>query len=177
MLTPLEIQKIEFKKTIGGYQRADVDEMFMVLSGDYEALYKENIRLKDKLEVLEGIVERYKGMEETMQSTLIVAQKAADDLAKSAAQNAETIIAKAEHEADIIRQDARMIAAETVRNIECTRRDILSYSIQVDSILDAQKKLVAKILDLRSDNNGLRSDIESAEDSVSNEGVASAERA
>ena len=92
MLTPLEIQKIEFTKKMGKYVTADVDEAFSVISADYEALYKENIRLRDRLEVLEDLVNKYKSMEDTMRDTLIVAQKAADDLGKSAAQKAEAII-------------------------------------------------------------------------------------
>ncbi len=176
MLTPLEIQKIEFKKTVGGYRRADVDEIFMVLSGDYEAIYKENIRLKDKIEVLEGLVNNYKGMEDTMRNTLVVAQKAADDLSKSAEQKAAGIIAKAERESELIREAARAQAAETIKANEETKREILSYSIQVNSILDTQKKLIEKILELRSDNDGLRSDTESAENGLPDEGVASAER-
>jgi len=56
LLTPLEIQKMTFKKTLGGYKRADVDDMFYAVSSDYEALYKENIKLKDRIEVLEVVV-------------------------------------------------------------------------------------------------------------------------
>ena len=78
MLTPLEIQKIEFPKKMGKYVPADVDEVLSVIAGDYETIYKENIKLRDRLEVLEDLVNKYKSMEETMRDTLIVAQKAAE---------------------------------------------------------------------------------------------------
>lgn len=164
MLTPLEIQKIEFRKKLGGYKRDDVDEIMTVISGDYEALYKENIKLKDRLEVLEDLVNKYKAMEDTMRDTLVVAQRAADDLTKSAEQKAESIIAKANNEAELIREAARTKVRETLEEKEKAESDLLSYSIQIDSILDAQKKIVAQILNSRSDKDGLRSDIESAED-------------
>ncbi len=163
MLTPLEIQKIEFQKKMGKYVPADVDEAFAVIAGDYEVLYKENIKLRDRLEVLEDLVNKYKSMEDTMRDTLIVAQKASDDLQKGAAQKAEAIIQKAENEAEIIREGARVMANKTLAEREKLANDLYAYSAQIDSILDAQKQLVAQILKTRSDNDGLQSDTESSE--------------
>lgn len=164
MLTPLEIQKIEFRKNLGGYRRDDVDEVINVISGDYESLYKENIRLKDRLEVLEDLVNKYKAMEDTMRDTLVVAQRAADDLARGAAEKADNIIARANNEAELIREGARAQVRETLEEKERAEADLIAYSIQIDSILDAQKKIVAQILGTRSDKDGLRSDTESAQD-------------
>ncbi len=163
MLTPLEIQKIEFKKKMGKYIANDVDEVFGVISADYEAMYKENIKLRDKLEVLEDLVNKYKSMEDTMRDTLVVAQKAADDLSKSAAQKAENIIAQAEKEAEMIREGARAAANQTTNESSKLKNEIYTYSVQVANILEAQKQLVAEILNLRSDNDGLQSDTESSE--------------
>lgn len=163
MLTPLEIQKIEFQKKMGKYAPADVDEAMAVIAGDYETLYKENIKLRDRLEVLEDLVNKYKSMEDTMRDTLIVAQKAADDLQKGAAQKAEAIIKSAENEAEIIREGARVMANQTLAEREKLANDLYAYGVQINSILDAQKELVAQILKPRSDNDGLQSDAESSE--------------
>lgn len=163
MLTPLEIQKIEFKKKMGGYAAQDVDEIFAVIKGDYEALYKENIKLRDRLEVLEDLVNKYKGMEDTMRDTLIVAQKAADDLNRGAAQKAEAVIQKAEADAEFIRESARISANDALKEKEKLSNELYAYSVQINSILDAQKQLVEKILNSRSDNDGLRSDTEPSE--------------
>ena len=164
MLTPLELQKIEFKKKMGGYVQSDVDEIFAVIAGDYEAIYKENIKLRDRLEVLEDLVNKYKSMEDTMRDTLIVAQKAADDLNKSAVQKSEAIIQKAESDAEFIRESARVTANQILKDNEKLANDFFAYGVQIDSILDAQKQLVAKIINSRSDNDGLQSDTESSED-------------
>ncbi len=163
MLTPLEIQKIEFKKSMGKYNPVEVDEIFAVIAGDYETVYKENIKLRDRLEVLEDLVNKYKSMEDTMRDTLVVAQKAADDLSRSAAQKAEAIIAKAENDAEMIRESARMMSNQTLKEREKLANDLYAYGVQIDSILDAQKQLVAQILNSRSDKDGLQSDTESSE--------------
>ena len=164
MLTPLELQKIEFKKKMGGYVQSDVDEIFAVIAGDYESIYKENIKLRDRLEVLEDLVNKYKSMEDIMRDTLIVAQKAADDLNKSAVQKSEAIIQKAESDAEFIRESARVTANQILKDKEKLANDLYAYGVQIDSILDAQKQLVAKIINSRSDNDGLQSDTESSED-------------
>lgn len=163
MLTPLEIQKIEFKKKLGGYDATDVDEIFAVIKGDYESIYKENIKLRDRLEVLEDLVNKYKSMEDTMRDTLIVAQKAADDLNRGAAQKAEAVIQKAEADAEFIRESARIKANDALKEKEKLANELYAYSVQINSILDAQKQLVEKILNSRSDNDGLRSDTEPSE--------------
>lgn len=163
MLTPLEIQKIEFKKKLGGYAATDVDEIFAVIKGDYETIYKENIKLRDRLEVLEDLVNKYKSMEDTMRDTLIVAQKAADDLNRGAVQKAEVIVQKAEADAEFIRESARMTASDALKEKEKLANELYAYSAQINSILDAQKQLVEKILNSRSDNDGLRSDTEPSE--------------
>ena len=162
MLTPLELQKIEFKKKMGGYVTQEVDELFSVIKADYEAIYKENIKLRDRLEVLEDLVNKYKSMEDTMRDTLIVAQKAAEDLNKSATDKAEAIIQKAETDANFIREAARMQAVETLKEKEKITEEIYAYSVQINAILDAQKQIVSKILS-RSDKDGLRTDTESSE--------------
>jgi cell division initiation protein len=164
MLTPLEIRKIEFGKKFGGYKSEDVDEVMNVIAGDYDSLYKENIKLKDRLDVLEDLVNKYKAMEDTMRDTLVIAQRAADDLTRGATSKADGIIAQANNEAELIKEGARAAARETLKEKEKTEAEIIAYSIKIDSILDAQKKILAQILNTRSDKDGLRSDTESAED-------------
>lgn len=83
MLTPLDIENREFKKTMGGYNRDDVEDFMSLLLVDYEKLYKENLASRDKITALNEAVEHYKGQEETMQNAILAAQKAADSLAKT----------------------------------------------------------------------------------------------
>lgn len=77
MLTPLDIENREFKKTMGGYNRDDVEDFMSLLLVDYEKLYKESIASRDRITTLTEAVEHYKGQEETMQNAILAAQKAA----------------------------------------------------------------------------------------------------
>ena len=52
MITPLDIQNKEFKRTIFGYSAKTVDTFLDEIIIDYERIYKENIELKDKINLL-----------------------------------------------------------------------------------------------------------------------------
>ena len=63
MLTPIEIEKHSYKKGFRGYSTAEVDEFTNIVCENYEKLYKENIVLKDKINILTNAVKQYKSME------------------------------------------------------------------------------------------------------------------
>jgi len=47
-LTPLDIEKKEFKRTFRGYSEVEVDEFLDLIINDYEVLYRENMDYKDR---------------------------------------------------------------------------------------------------------------------------------
>ena len=102
MLTPQEVSDKAFPKASfgsGGYQMAAVDEFLDTLTEDYAALYKENATLKAKLKVLAEKIEEYRATEDAMRSTLLTAQKMADNLVQEARAEKDQILSKARAEA------------------------------------------------------------------------------
>ncbi|ADQ07095.1 DivIVA domain protein [Caldicellulosiruptor hydrothermalis 108] len=107
MLTPQDIEFKTFKRVyIGGYSVEEVEEFLDQVLKDYEALYKENLELKDKIALLNENIQNYKTIEETLQNTLIVAQSTAEEIKKVAYQKAETIIKEAEMKASKMIEEA-----------------------------------------------------------------------
>lgn len=85
MITPLDIQNKEFKRAlIRGYRTKEVDIYLDSINDNYEKLYKENIELKDKIGILTDQIRQYNNLEETLKSTLVIAQSTADDVTGSA---------------------------------------------------------------------------------------------
>ncbi len=91
----MDITSKEFKKGFRGYDMDEVDEFLEQIGESYEALYKENSSIKEKLSLMEENVNHYRKMEETIQNTLLLAQNAADQSRKSAQQESELIIKNA----------------------------------------------------------------------------------
>ena len=116
MITPLEIQNKEFKRSIRGYKEDEVDEFLDKIIIDYEKLYKENIELKDKLEGAYHQLNQYKEIEETLKKTLVVAQNAAEDVRLNAQKESGLIIQEAETK-------AREIIAKANKDVENIRSE------------------------------------------------------
>jgi len=92
MFTPVELRGHQFKSKMGGYQKEDVDNFFSKVVTDYETLYSENQTLKEKSIKLEFEITRYRKLEESVNQTLVIAQKAAEDLKAQAAKEAELTV-------------------------------------------------------------------------------------
>lgn len=114
MFTPLELEKIEFGSAfMGGFKKQDVEEVFNELTTDYETLYKENIANKDKLQMLQSLVDKYKTMEDALQNALLLAQTSSDAAIRAAQDKAQNIIKEAEDKAAYIIKEAE----ETVQSL------------------------------------------------------------
>ena len=76
MITPLDIENKKFtKQMMKGYNVDEVDDFLDELTLEYGKLYKENAELKAQREELDTNVGKYKNIENTIQNTLIMAQK------------------------------------------------------------------------------------------------------
>lgn len=138
MITPLDIQNKEFKRSIRGYNAKSVDLFLDEIIEDYERIYKENIEYKDKINMLADQLSQYNTLEDTLKSTLVVAQTTADEVTISARQKAENIIRDAELTGQKIIDEAR----EEVRNIkneyEYLKKEIFIFKTRYKSFVQAQ---------------------------------------
>ncbi|MGE5379883.1 MAG: DivIVA domain-containing protein [Methylocystaceae bacterium] len=131
MLTPVEIRGYQFKGKMGGYQKEDVDSFVNKVVGDYESLYSENQLLKEKTIKLEFEISRYRKLEESVNQTLVVAQKAADDLKSQAVKEAELTI-----------RQARQQVAELLGVYEDVVKRTQFLIAQVKGLLQAETELL-----------------------------------
>lgn len=101
-ITSMDITNKEFKKVMRGYSADEVDEFLDKIAEDYEALYKENSSLKEKITTVNDKVEHYAKMETTIQNTLLLAQNAAEQSRAAAQKEADIIIKNANDSAQKI---------------------------------------------------------------------------
>lgn len=132
MLSPLDIESKKFiKSTFGGYNRADVEKFMELILVDYEKLYRENIALKDKANTLSDAVDHYKSMEDTMQSTLLVAQSASDEVKSNAAEKARLIVEEANGKAGDIIKTANAEMQKSAEKTEQLKRDYILFKSRI----------------------------------------------
>ena len=132
MLSPLDIESKKFiKSTFGGYNKADVEKFMELILVDYEKLYRENIALKDKANTLSDAVDHYKSMEDTMQSTLLVAQSASDEVRSNAAEKARLIVEEANGKAGDIIKNANAEMQKSAEKTEQLKRDYILFKSRI----------------------------------------------
>jgi cell division initiation protein len=105
-LTPLDIRHKEFKRGLRGYVDGDVDEFLDEVADEFERLFKENIELGEQVDSLQERVDQYRNLEETLQKTLVSAQKSAEELKANAEKEAQLILREAEMKARQMTNDS-----------------------------------------------------------------------
>lgn len=137
MLTPLDIQNKKFSGTMG-YKKAEVDDFLELVLRDYETMYKKNIDLNDKINMLNNALEHYKAIEETMQSALLVAQSTGDELRRNADEKARLIVEAAEKQAKEITEHAVYSVSEATKEAESIRQSTELFKARIIGMLSAQ---------------------------------------
>lgn len=143
MLTPIDIDNKVFKKAkLGGYDIKDVEDFLVLVMSDYEKLYKENNELRGKVQALQDTVEHYSSLEVGIDKTVENAQTEADSIKLEAQKQAETIKTSAELDAKQKLEDLQRQIIKAEVDIETKRNQMRIYKIKVQSMLEAQLKIL-----------------------------------
>ena len=142
MLTPLDIQNKEFKRVFSGYSMQEVDEFLNLVIEGYEKLYKENMDCKDRITKLEENLNQYKNIESTLQSTLLVAQTAGEQVQKNAEEKAANIVADANNKAKEIVATSFEEVKKLEYRYEELKRGIDVYTAKMTALLESQLGLL-----------------------------------
>ena len=143
MITPLDIENKKFaKQMMNGYNVDEVDDFLDELTLDYGKLYKENAELKAQREELDSNVGKYKNIENTIQNTLIMAQKTADEVQEVAKKQAEQIIKDAEFQAKNSVQELNTQILLKQKELEDLKKQFDVYKAKMESLLISQLELL-----------------------------------
>lgn len=138
MITAMEIRNQQFKKSIRGYHEDDVKGFLLNLSQDYEQLYSENAHLKENIQRLEYELNKYRKLEETMNSSLILAQQTADDLKANARKEAGIMLEESKRKIN----EMLMVYQDVVKRINLFNAELKAHINSEMDILDkGQKKI------------------------------------
>ncbi len=143
MITPLEVQKQQFKKSINGYNRDEVDDYMEMVANALEKHINENIILKEKLDRKDEEIEHYKNIERTMSDTLVVAKQTAEELTSSAKQTAQNIINQAEIDAKALKTELDEQVADMMCCQQQMEKDLEAFRMRLEAMLRAQLEIVA----------------------------------
>ena len=143
MITPLDIENKKFaKQMMNGYNVDEVDDFLDELTLDYGKLYKENAELKAQREELDSNVGKYKNIENTIQNTLIMAQKTADEVQEVAKKQADQIVKDAEFQAKNSVEELNTQILLKQKELEDLKKQFNVYKAKMESLLISQLELL-----------------------------------
>ena len=117
-ITPIDIIHTQFKTTLRGYSKAQVDEFVRAAGEALEYAIREKCELQRKVDQLQEDVDRVRKIESTMTEALTLAQKSADELRAAAHKQAEAIVQEAEHARVRMTADAQTEAEKYRADVE-----------------------------------------------------------
>jgi len=145
--TPNDLQNITFKKTFMGYSEDTVNDVLDKIIEDYSAYIRENIELKDKLALLNDGLQHYKTIEESLQSTLLVAQQTGEDIKKNAYEKADNIIRESEIRAQKIINEANQEVVKINFEYEDLKKKLHIFKTKCEMLLMTQLETIKQIFD------------------------------
>jgi cell division initiation protein len=126
-LAPVEIRHLKPRRGLFGYERDTVDGLLEEIAASFENVWRERADLRDEVEELESELVRHREIESALRSTLLSAERMADDVRAQAHREAEVIIAEARARARDVTGGAEMererIAAD-VRRLRSLQADL-----------------------------------------------------
>lgn len=144
-ITCMDIDNKEFKKIFRGYDIDEVDEFLSEISDNYEEVYKENSVLKEKLSMYEDKVNHYQKIEETIQNTLVLAQKAAEQAKQSSQKEADIIIKNANDSAQRILDKANNDVLKINDEYERIRQEFEKFRSLYRSFMNGQMEMFERL--------------------------------
>ena len=106
-MTPVEVRHQHLRRGLFGYKRGMIHELLDEIADSFELVWRERAELSDRLELLEADLAKHVELEGLLRSTLISAERAAQEQRERARREADTIVGEAHSEARVVTREAR----------------------------------------------------------------------
>jgi cell division initiation protein len=117
-VSPLDLRQQRFATSMRGFDKIEVTSFLLAVADDYETALRETDRLRQELSRMEAAINQHREQEKSLQSTLITAQKLADDIRKNAELEAQRIIREAEGRSDLLLEKTSARLEDVQREID-----------------------------------------------------------
>lgn len=146
-ITPLDIEHKEFKKSLQGYAREEVDQYLDEIAESFEGEIAERGKLETELSELRERVAHFDAIKETLQNTLVLAQRTADEVKANAHKETDLIKERAKLEVNDELQDLR-------RKLDESKAELARMQDQVSTVKHDLRSFLTRHLALIEDPKG-----------------------
>jgi cell division initiation protein len=146
-ITPLDIEHKEFKKSLQGYAREEVDQYLDEVAESFEEEIAERGKLESELADLRERVAHFDAIKDTLQNTLVFAQRNADEMKAAAHKETDLIKERAKLEINDELQDLR-------RKIDEARSELARMQDQMATVKHDLRSFLTRHLTLVEESKG-----------------------
>lgn len=141
-ITPLDVRKQEFGKSMRGFDCDEVRAFLSTLADEYEAVLVDNKQIRERMLDLEDKLGEYQRMEKNLRDTLLTAERLTQESRESAAREGDLIIRDAEMKARGVLEECRLRTEELRREITGLRKEKETYLARFRSLAEAQIQFI-----------------------------------
>ena len=137
-LTPLDVRRQEFRKTLPGYEPVGVDDFRVRVADELERILRENSVLQERVAALGEQLRQFRERERAMNEALVAAQQLREETRTTAQREAQVIVREAEAEARRVLDQARAAKADVERQTGEVQRQFQQYVGGFRALLERQ---------------------------------------
>jgi cell division initiation protein len=126
-VSPLDLRQQRFHAAFRGFNRVEVTSFLQAVADDYEQALRETDRLRQDLSRTEAMLNEHREHEKSLKTTLMAAQKLADDIKAHAEEEARRIVRDAQGRSDLLLEKTQARLEDVQREIDglkLKRRDV-----------------------------------------------------
>ena len=120
-ITPLDMRQARFSTALRGFDKDDVTTFLQEAAEGFDHAMRENERLRMEIVRQEASLNQFRELEGSLKTTLMSAQKIADDMRENAILEAQRIVREAEGRADLLMQRTQAKTEDIEREIDGLR--------------------------------------------------------
>ena len=141
-LTPLDIKKQEFKRSMRGFDVDEVEAFLEMVAEEYEAVVRERNRLEEENLKLRTQLQDYQNVEKSLKQTLVNAQENMLQSRENSKREADMLVREAELQAEKIIEEAKIKLAKLKNELLVVRAQKDSFARRLRHLLESQLELI-----------------------------------
>jgi DivIVA domain-containing protein len=137
-LTPLDIRKQEFRKTLRGYDRLGVEDFQVRVADAFERALRERQVLEERIAALTEQLRVFREREKAMNEALVAAQQLRQETRDSAEREGQVIVREAQADAKRLLDEAKAAQSTVEARMAETERQFQQYVGGFRALLERQ---------------------------------------
>jgi cell division initiation protein len=131
-VSPLDLRQQRFRSSFRGFDKVEVTSFLAAVADDYEQALRETDRIRQDMQRMEAIIHEHREHERTLKTTLMTAQRLADEIKAHAEHEAQRILREAEGRSELLLDKTQARLEDIQREIDSLklRRKDVETSIE-----------------------------------------------